>query len=294
MRIWLVQALALLGAAIGTGIGEEPSTSSGVSPALVQQAISAFYKEHPELPRDGSGPWIELIGKAGGPEELRKLFAQAAAEGFTIEATVRALDALSEGASRSVRPSPNGEASQPIVDPDCQALTRFLFAPDARLQAAAARLAGAWKMEDAANRLGQLATSSDAAVRLAAFEALRAIGGKTAMTFFAVLARPGQSPEMRRKALVAIAEINLDAAVVQAVEVLSLIDNEADALETWRGLLKVDRAANSFAVRLPKGLPAPVLTAGIKAARELGKAGEPLIKVLAAQIAASQAGGKPR
>ena len=283
---------ALLSGVVATGTAEETPAATGVSPALVQQAISAFYKEHAELPRDGSGPWIELIGKAGGPDELRKLFAQTAAEKFTIEATVRALDALSEAASRSARPSAIERASQPLLDPDYRALTLLLFSPEARIQAAAARLAGAWKMGDAADRLAELATSPDASVRLAAFEALRAIGGKTALSFFAVLARPDQRADTRRHALVAIAEISLDAAVMQAAEVLPLIDNEADALETWRGLLKVERAANSFAVRLPKSLPAPVLAAGVRAAQELGKEGEPLLKVLAAQVAASEASAK--
>jgi len=79
---------------------------------------------------------------------------------------------------------------------------------------------------------------------------------------------------------------------MQAAEVLPLIDTEPDALETWRGLLKVERAANSFAVRLPKDLPAPVLAAGVRAAQELGKAGKPLLKVLESQIESRRARGK--
>lgn len=271
----ILGALARLGA-------DEPQPSAGkIDPGLVRQAISAFYKEHGALPRDGSGPWLELIGKAGGPEELRKLCSQAAADGFDPDALVRAVDALAEAASiRAVRPAPASEAADPLLDPDYQMLTRLLRVADTKLQAAAARLAGAWKMEYAADRLSELAASPDAAVRLAAFEALRPIGGKTALTFFAVLARPDQRPETRRRALVAIAEISLDGAVMKAVEVLPLIDNEADALETWRGLLKVERAANAFAVRLPKNLPPPVVAAGLRAAQELGEAGEPLVKVL--------------
>lgn len=293
MRLHSFSAFVLLSIVASLCRGEE-QTDLTASPQVVREALSSYYKEHAELPQDGSGPWIEFIAKRGAPEELRKMFAQVAAAHFTTEATVRALDALSQAASRSTRPAPNPGAAQSAVDPDVEALNRLLYFPDGRVRAAAARLAGAWKSEEAANRLSQLAIDAEVSVRLAAFEALRAIGGKTALTYFAVLARPDQSAEMRRKALVAIAEINLDAAVVQAAEVLPLIDNEADALETWRGLLKVERAANSFAVRLPKGLPSPVLHAGIQAARELGKAGAPLTKVLAAQIAARQADGPLR
>ena len=42
------------------------------------------------LPRDGSGPWIELIGQAGGPAELGALLRQTAAGGFDDAATARA------------------------------------------------------------------------------------------------------------------------------------------------------------------------------------------------------------
>ena len=291
MRVPLLFFCALMSVFVETLAAAEQAP--GISPALVQQALSAFYKEHAELPRDGSGPWVELIAKAGGPEELRRLFNQVAAEGFGVEATTRAIEALAEAASlRSSRPAPPQKAADPLLDPDYQALSRLLRASDLNLQAAAARLAGAWKMEYAADRLAELAASPDAAVRLAAFQGLRAIGGTTALTFFAVLARPDQRTEMRRNALVAIAEISLDGAAMQAAEVFPLIDNEPDALETWRGLLKVERAADAFAVRLAKDLPQPVLTAGIRAAKELGKPGEPLLKVLTRQLEASKAGGK--
>jgi hypothetical protein len=280
-------------ALIHTATGQLPPSNTGVDPALVQQAISAFYHEHAELPHDGSGPWIKLIGKAGSPQELRKLLNQVAAEGFDLTATISAVDSLAEASLvRGLRPAAQAKPADPLLDPDYQTAVHLLFAPNVELQAAAARLAGAWKMGPAADRLAELAASPDTGVRLAAFEALRSIGGKTALTFFAVLARPDQRAETRRRALVAIAEISLDAATMQAAEVFPLIDNEADALETWRGLLKVERAADAFSVRLAKDLPKPVLTAGIRAAQELGEEGEPLLKVLTRELESSKANGK--
>ena len=268
--------------------GEMPGVRAAGS-----EELAAFYKEHAELPRDGSGPWIELIGKSGAPNELRRLFSQIASGGFSDEAAIRALNAISKAAEmRSARPTPIRSAAEPVPEVDFQTVARLLDSPKPKLMAAAARLAGNWKIEDTANRLAELAESPDGAIRLTAMEALRRIGGKTALTVFAVLARPYQLPETRRRALVSIAEIQLDAAVVQAAEVLPLIDNEADALETWRGLLKVERAATAFAVRLPKYLPPPVLAAGVQAARELGKSGEPLLKALAPLVEASEAKGK--
>jgi hypothetical protein len=249
-----------------------------------------FYKDHAELPADGSGPWIDSIAKVGGPEELRRLYDQVARGHFESDAVVRAVDALAAaGHVRHVRPAPVGKPLDPIVDPDYQTLAHLLRSPDEKLQAAAARLAGAWQMEFAGERLAALAASPNKETAAAAFDALRAIGGKTALAFFAVLARPDQQIETRRRALVAMAEIQLDAAVVQAADVLPAIDNEADALETWRGLLKVDRAANAFAVRLPANLPKSTARAGLQAANELGKPGEPLAKRLSLLLTANHA-----
>lgn len=257
---------------------------SDMGPEAVRQEVTTYYKQHAELPRNGEGTWIELISKAGGPEELRKLCDQISRGGFEAAAMVRAVDALAAAArDRHARPAPTGREEQPLTDPDYQMLLRLLHSPDAKLQAAAARLAGAWQMEYLGQELATLAGGSDKEAQVAAFEALRRIGGKTALTFFSVLARPDQKIETRCHALVAMAEIQLDAAVVQAADVLPAIENEALALETWRGLLKVDRAANAFAVRTPRGLPPPVITAGLQASREAGKAGNSLARALRAQ-----------
>src|SRR5262249_26060754 len=58
-----------------------------------------------EIPRDGSGPWIELIGSAGDEHLLRRLFEQVLNGGFDDAAAARALTALDTAArERSVKP----------------------------------------------------------------------------------------------------------------------------------------------------------------------------------------------
>jgi hypothetical protein len=97
--LFLLSTLGMLLA--DTAAHGHPPSLPGISPELVRQAISAYCSEHIDLPHDGSGPWIELIGKAGGPEELRKVFSQVATERF---------------------------------NPDCKTLQRLLFAPDPGVQ----------------------------------------------------------------------------------------------------------------------------------------------------------------
>src|SRR5690606_11165252 len=75
-----------------------------VEPALAGEALGEVLAQRP-LPRDGSGPWIELIGTAGGPAELGRLLELVVAGNFEPPAAARALDVLAEAARlREVRP----------------------------------------------------------------------------------------------------------------------------------------------------------------------------------------------
>ncbi|NCX62489.1 MAG: hypothetical protein EBW84_07105 [Betaproteobacteria bacterium] len=56
------------------------------------------------LPVDGSGPWTQLIGYAGGPEEAGKLWTLLLQSSERPEVKVKGLEALLEAAARGVRP----------------------------------------------------------------------------------------------------------------------------------------------------------------------------------------------
>jgi putative heme-binding domain-containing protein len=259
---------------------------TAIDPALAGQTLSRL-GDKITFPKEG-GPWIEIIGKAGGPKELRKLFAMVTTrDHFNASATVRALDALAEAARvRGTRPEPAPQTSrEPLLNPDYQTIARLLASSDPELQGAAARLAGFWKLEQAADALAPLAASADAALRASAFGALREIGGQTALSFLGTLIRPDQPLDVRRAALVTIAQIKLDGAIFYAPDVLGAIRDENAALETWRALLQVKGAANSFAIKIKQAgagvFPKSVATAGLRAAREIGKNGEALVAALA-------------
>lgn len=283
LRPFCFGVLLLLEVQVGAAAAPEPPPLS-VAPEAERQALAAYYQEHDALPRNGEGPWLEFIARTGSPEDLRKLCQQISRGQFDAPTTIRAVDTLAAAAlDRHIRPTSNGKESEPLSDPDYQMLLPLLHSPDTRLQTAAARLAGAWKQAYVGTELAAIAGRADRNAQAAAFEALRQIGGKTALTFFSVLARPDQKIETRCHALVAMAPIQLDAAVVQASEVLPSVENEALALETWRGLLQVDRSADAFAVRLPGNLPQPVISAGLQASQEMGKAGSTLARALKTQ-----------
>src|SRR6266487_3457015 len=76
-----------------------------LEPAKASMVLGQLLQNKP-LPRDGGGAWIELIGRAGGANELQRLFDQVLANDFDEPAAVRALAALNEASRlRSARPS---------------------------------------------------------------------------------------------------------------------------------------------------------------------------------------------
>ncbi len=235
-----------------------------IEPAQASAVLGQLIGEKP-LPRDGSGPWIDLIGQAGTARELRQLYDTVLRHGFSDEATARALASLNQAARlRNVKPS--GKVS------DVGSLFHHADEP-VRLQAV--RLAGAWKASGVdLSELGRLAAAKDAspALREAAFAALREIGGPGAIHALTPLVARGGEIGLRRQAMLALAAVKLDRAVPAAVEILLESAAEADALALWRSLLGLKGAAPALARALPKsGIPPPVAKAGLRAAREGGR-----------------------
>jgi len=182
------------------------------------------------LPSDSRGPWIELIGRAGSPRELQRLFDQVLRRGFNKPAAARALAALNEAARlRSVRPLSGLENIGMIFE-----------APDP-LRKEAIRLAGAWKSAGA--RMPELVSIAEAQAtsgetRQVVFETYAKSAGRRHQCFAAAVRR-GQAAGDSQKAALALAALDLNKAAPLAVAVLVATPNETDALELWRVLLNV-------------------------------------------------------
>ena len=141
------------------------------------------------LPRDGSGPWIELIGQAGGPKELGALLRQTVSGGFDDTATARALTSLGEAArTRKVRP-----------EGDATGLLGLLESSNDSVRAAALRLTGDWKTPPPAQSLTRLANDPSEQVRTTVFEVLR-LQGAGSLPLLKQLAED-KDPATRRRAV---------------------------------------------------------------------------------------------
>lgn len=243
-----------------------------IPPALASEVLGQVLRGR-ELARDGSGPWPELIAKAGGADEVGGLLADVVRMRFDETGMVRALAAINEAAkSRDIKPA-NPEGSLRML--------MMLSNPAVREQAV--RLAGNWRLRVFGPELLKIAAGGDVdSVRLAAFESLRNISGPEVLSGLENLATDGRDATARQQAVLALGTLNFDKAKQPAMDVLVEMDDETRALEFWRSLLQIKGAAPALASALPRtGLPPLIAKAGLRAAREGGRNEPDLVWALA-------------
>ena len=245
-----------------------------IKPDQASRVLARTLTKQP-LTRDGQGPWIELIGSAGTPSELRPLLDQTLNGGFDDAATARALKALGE-ASRLRRVQPSGTLTE----------IGTLFAHKSpAVQIEALKLAAQWKqLGSHFPKLGQLAANSETPtdVRAEAFNTLRAIGGAGALETLATIAGPANAPSVRLLAVGSLAGLDLGRAVPVVVELAKSLQDETVAQDLWRSVLPIKGAGKAIAGALPaSGLNPAVARAGMRVAREGGRSDLDLVAALA-------------
>ncbi|MBI3417783.1 MAG: hypothetical protein HY043_21030 [Verrucomicrobia bacterium] len=244
-----------------------------VESSLAAPVLAKFLKTQP-LTRDGKGGWIELIGQAGGPDELRLLLDQLIAGGFDDAASLRALSALSE-ARRLRSATPAGDLS---------GIEKLLANGQENIQTGAIRLAGQWKLANLTPALLKRAGEANNSVesRQAAFASLRDIGGGEVLSGLRSLAGKSSAAPIRRQAIVTLTSLDAEGAARDAIELLNTTADENESLNLWRSLLDVKGAGAAITKALPsKGVPPVMAKAGMRAAREGGRKEQALVVALA-------------
>ncbi len=247
-----------------------------IEPKLASGLMARVVGDKP-LPRDGSGGLLELIGQAGGPAQLRQLFDQALSGGFADDAAVRALNLLAE-AARVRNARPGGDVS---------GVTRLLESGMPNVRAAAAKLAGTWKIANATPGLLKMATDGGTppALRLAGIDGLRELGGPAAVAALRGLTTDNDAT-VRRATATALAATDLNGSITNILGIVAGTDSEVDALALWRSLLGVKGATAALTRALATAsLPEAAARAGLRAAREGGRTDPNLV------IALNKAGG---
>jgi putative heme-binding domain-containing protein len=258
--------------------GRQKQLEFGLKAIQPELATRALAKVITTIPKGGAGGTIELIGQAGSPPQLRQLFDQLLAKGFTDEAASRALGALAEAARlRNARP-----------DGDLEGVLAFIDNANEKIRAGAIRVAGVWKIKAATPTLLKLAgdSATSKTVRQAAFDGLREIGTADAIAGLRQLSGKDHPLAVRQQAVVALTTISMAGSMPQIVGVLKDVTNEDEALTLWHSLLNVKNAPAPLVRGLAKeSLPETVARAGVRVAREGGRNEPDLV------LALNRAGG---
>jgi len=221
---------------------------------------------------DGTGPWIELIGKSGGEGELNTLFTSFVKEGaLNPAARLRAANALTDAAkTRNARPAG-----------DLSGIAPLLSAADPKLQAAAISLAGEWGQ---ASLVPQIATfagnEKNDELRWVALNALRKIGQQPTVDALRQLVAADRPAGIRRDALLPFAVHAPADAMKVLPSILGQITDRSATLALWRELFQNKAFAELFAKDLPKDLPADAYNTALEAAKGMGGRGKTLVAAL--------------
>jgi len=206
-----------------------------------------------------------LIGRAGSPKELQRLYDQVLRRGFDQATAARAVANLNEASRlRNARPSSG-----------LQKIDLLLDGPE-QIRLEAVRLAGTWKSAPLSKLMSMAGdTATSARIRKTVLESVREIGGPQVVESLLPLCGAEKPVEVRREAALALAALDLSKGAPLAVAVAAATPNENDALELWRSALAIKGAAAAIARALPaSGFPVPAARAGLRAARE-GTRNEP-------------------
>jgi putative heme-binding domain-containing protein len=220
----------------------------------------------------GSGPWIELVGKAGTTEEATLIF-RALMDDASLQPSTRhrIAFALVEAANRNVRPSG-----------DLAGLGQLLrYETERNLLLTSIRLAGQWKLVQFVPKIGDFAgREQDAALRQVAIGALRAIGQQPSLNALRSLTAEARPAVVRRDALPALAVHAPGEALKAIPSVFAQIKTKQEAATVWTNLFQLGGFAQRLAKEFPKGLSAEHYAAALQSARSLGRGGNALVKTI--------------
>ncbi|WP_182866032.1 PVC-type heme-binding CxxCH protein [Stieleria mannarensis] len=248
---------------------------TSVQPAQATEFLAGYLADN-NLPRDGSGPWIGLIAKAGSAKELTILYQHAIGDKLNDATTAEALTAL-QNAKRLRRLTPKFQG-QPADD-----LKPLVSSSDAAVQAAAIELCGTWQLRKLIPTLTELAADEqlDLSTRSKAVGALRSCGGEAAIRALVSLLSDDATFEFKAALVAALAGTDGKRAVQPFYDTLAGVEDEASALTLWRAMLSAKDGEALLVGTLPAdGVSEVAARAGVRAAREGGRNAQALIDAL--------------
>ncbi len=245
-----------------------------IPPRSASEVLSRFLDDKTLTPQ-GDGPWIELVGDAGTPNELQALYDRARDGFFEAPATVRALKALRDAKNlRDVQPARGLEK-----------VGEWLGVTNEAVRLEAIRLVRAWRVGKAHfTKLVNAASDRESAetVRRESVKTIRSIGGDRAIEALKRLSRPEQSLALRRMAAVNLTSLDRQAGLDRTVRILQAMEDKTKLRDFWRALFNIQGITKPLAERLSEAnLSKSAARTGMQVAREGGRNKPELLLALA-------------
>lgn len=213
------------------------SASSAQEPSALVKLLDGG-----KVPADRQGTIVEMIGKRGTPADLAYLLRKCGlADGFTPAVRRKALSALTDSAiARKTNPAGDLSGIRRLIEDGT------LGPDDLR---SAARLAGLWKVEAAADPLTKLAESPKVleAVRAEALEALIAILGEKARPTIDALTAAAKPGNTRAVAIASLARLDPKSAADLAAALLIEARPDTDMQPVFASILARPSGADTLA-----------------------------------------------
>ncbi len=221
-----------------------------------------------KLTEDGEEGVLALLAGVGGPGDLNLVVGRIL-QSKSPQPQARLLAALQESArQRGVVPAGGRNRIVPL-----------LGAADESVRAAAARLAGQWRVGEARDTLVAMAREAKGSTGRAAIDGLAALGGDASKDVLAALAEKAADPAARRHALIALTGLDLKRAANLAAGVLR--DAKADAAEVVSAFLERKGGAALLAKSLAEEkLPADTAKVALRSVRVSGRPAPELTEAL--------------
>lgn len=280
--VWLPDALA------GRLSGAAPSQllfalQAIGTPAVVPPLLALF--EAGQVPPAKEASVLGLIGSLGGPKELRVVLDLAVKQaGTNPDRTAQLFTQLIDAAEKR-KAQPEGDLA--VVVP-------LLESKSVAVQTASARAIGLWKLEAARPVLTGLARGekTEGPLRDAALSGLVSLGGDETKATLKELAGDSQPRGVRRAAVVALANVDLNAAAALAVTWLEKSPAGENTVPVFDAFIKQkDGPAALVAALKEKSIPSDAGKIGLRQAKVSGR---DLPELNSALSAAAKLGAGPK
>lgn len=200
-----------------------------LNPAITENAVARLAPR--PLPKDGSGPWLELIGSTGNAASLRSVYEQVAANGFDDQGVRHAFETLIK-ATTSRKLQPSGDFS---------ALLALIDHPDPAIRGSAITFAGIVAAENTLPRLIEISRQADSDQAFAtnvitALGRFRSTSARDALVAIAQ-ADHGKPTSTQQQAALALVAHHRSTAIPVIVSTVARLDDPAASRPFWTEIL---------------------------------------------------------